>query len=167
MRVPWHEDSAYWGKLLDPMEVVTLWLAIDPSTPENGCMKVIPDSHHNGYSDDDIIEDKDAVFTGNIRKGQVDEERAVSCILKRGEYSLHHAKTIHGSARNTSPKRRCGYTMRYVSTASRFTPEHAYRPEHQIYLARGNDIAGNAYGDPTTVNKAWMNAYGCAILKGH
>ena len=35
-RVPWHEDSAYWGQVLDPMEVVTVWLAIDPSTPGNG-----------------------------------------------------------------------------------------------------------------------------------
>src|SRR5690349_17244800 len=36
-RVPWHEDSAYWGKTFDPMDVATVWLAIDPSTPENGC----------------------------------------------------------------------------------------------------------------------------------
>ena len=40
-RAPWHEDSAYWGQVLDPMEVVTIWLAIDPSTPENGCMRVL------------------------------------------------------------------------------------------------------------------------------
>lgn len=47
-RVPWHEDSAYWRRLLDPMEVVTVWLAIDPSWKENGCMFVIPKSHNTG-----------------------------------------------------------------------------------------------------------------------
>src|SRR5438552_2102955 len=31
-RVPWHEDSYYWKGMLDPMEVCTVWLAIDPST---------------------------------------------------------------------------------------------------------------------------------------
>src|SRR5204862_5551500 len=41
-RVPWHEDSAYWKGMLSPMQVVTVWLAIDPSTRENGAMHVIP-----------------------------------------------------------------------------------------------------------------------------
>src|SRR6478672_10647701 len=50
-RVPWHEDSAYWGKVLDPMEVVTVWLAVDPSTASNGCMRVIPGTHSFGYSE--------------------------------------------------------------------------------------------------------------------
>jgi len=42
MPVLWHQDGSYWP--LDPMEVVTLWLAIDDSLPENGCMRVIPGS---------------------------------------------------------------------------------------------------------------------------
>src|SRR5688572_31577683 len=44
-RVPWHEDSAYWKKMMHPHDVVTVWLAIDPSTRANGCMKVIPRTH--------------------------------------------------------------------------------------------------------------------------
>ena len=35
-RVPWHEDSAYWKGQIDPMEVCTVWLAIDPSTRLKG-----------------------------------------------------------------------------------------------------------------------------------
>src|SRR5208283_4596128 len=31
-RVPWHEDSAYWKGKIIPMEVCTVWLAIDPSS---------------------------------------------------------------------------------------------------------------------------------------
>ena len=41
--VLWHQDGSFWP--LDPMEVVTLWLAVDDSTPENGCMRVIPGTH--------------------------------------------------------------------------------------------------------------------------
>ncbi len=50
-RVPWHEDSAYWKGQLDPMEVATVWLAIDPSRRENGCMRVVPGSHRHPDSD--------------------------------------------------------------------------------------------------------------------
>jgi ectoine hydroxylase-related dioxygenase (phytanoyl-CoA dioxygenase family) len=37
--VLWHQDGAHWP--LEPMEVVTLWLAINDSTPENGGLRVI------------------------------------------------------------------------------------------------------------------------------
>lgn len=40
--VLWHQDGAFWP--LEPMNVVTLWLAVDDSTPENGCLRVIPGS---------------------------------------------------------------------------------------------------------------------------
>jgi len=157
-RVPWHEDSAYWGTVLDPMEVVTVWLAIDPAMPANGCMRVIPRTHHNGYSQYAPVPDaKKEVFSNEIKPGQFDEKTAVDCTLEPNECSLHHAKLIHGSNPNTSAIRRCGYTMRYVPASSKFRPDRA-RNAFQIYLARGKDRAGNEYGDPTTINKRWVEA---------
>lgn len=50
-RVPWHEDSAYWKDELHPVEVITVWLAIDRSLRENGCMMVIPRTHRTGRAD--------------------------------------------------------------------------------------------------------------------
>ena len=158
-RVPWHEDSAYWGKVLDPMEVVTVWLAIDASTPANGCMRVIPRTHHGGYSQYEPVADATKeVFATEIKKDQIDESEAVDCILQPNHCSIHHAKTIHGSNPNTSPHRRCGYTMRYVPATSSFRPGDFFASAFQIYLARGQDKAGNKYGDPTKPNERWINA---------
>src|SRR5438874_4226818 len=90
-RVPWHEDSAYWGQVLDPMEVVTVWLAIDPSTPVNGCMRVIPGTHHNGYSQYEPVKDASKeVFGTEIKKELLDESKAVDCILRPNFCSIHH-----------------------------------------------------------------------------
>src|SRR5258708_25946502 len=50
--VLWHQDGSYWP--LVPMEVVTLWLAVDDSTPENGCMRVIPRTHTIGIKEHKI-----------------------------------------------------------------------------------------------------------------
>jgi ectoine hydroxylase-related dioxygenase (phytanoyl-CoA dioxygenase family) len=160
-RVPWHEDSAYWAGLWEPMEAVTVWLALDDSTPENGCMRVIPGSHRNGYSSYAEVEDApQSVFATEIRTGQFDAASAVDCVLGRGEYSLHHAKCIHGSNANTSSRRRCGYTMRYISAHSRFASGDSERRQvHRCYLARGRDHAGNHYGEPFTVNQAWVDRY--------
>jgi chlorinating enzyme len=159
-RVPWHEDSAYWGTALDPMEVVTVWLAIDPATPTNGCMRVIPRTHTFGYSEYEPVKNpNDQVFNIEIKKGQYDESKAVDCVLKPNECSIHHAKMIHGSNPNTSSIRRCGYTMRYVPATSKFRPaDRVFGDVFQIYLARGQDRAGNKYGDPTKPNQAWIDA---------
>jgi chlorinating enzyme len=147
-RVPWHEDSAYWRGRLDPMEVVTVWLAIDPSTTENGCMRVIPGTHHHGFSEYEPVTDPSTqVFNTEIKRGLVDEGKAVDIVLKPNHASLHHGKLIHGSNANKGVMRRCGYTMRYIPTSVKFSVLPSF--PFQIYLARGKDKAGNSYGDPS------------------
>jgi ectoine hydroxylase-related dioxygenase (phytanoyl-CoA dioxygenase family) len=129
------------------MDVCTVWLAIDPSVKENGCMWVIPQTQHNGYSDYEAVDETANVFGTEIISSQRDDARAVPCVLQPGEASLHNGRTMHGSAANTSTLRRCGYTMRYISAATKFNEEkYGY---HQIYLARGKDRAGNNYADPS------------------
>jgi chlorinating enzyme len=151
-RVPWHEDSAYWRDMLSNMEVCTVWLAIDPSRLENGCMQVIPRTHNTGrqgFSDYDDVDTTKNVFPVEITKLQRDESKAVAIELEPGQASLHDGRIMHGSEPNTSNLRRCGYTMRYMSTRTRFNQEK-YGQYHQIYLARGKDHAGNQYSDPAT-----------------
>lgn len=142
-RVPWHEDSAYWKGMLDPMEVVTVWLALDPSTEENGCMRVVPRTLH-GYSEYEPCDAARNVFSSEIKRGQFDPSKAVALELQPNQCSLHDGRIIHGSNANTSSHRRCGYTMRYISTRTK----HSQNSWHQIYLACGRDHAGNAYADP-------------------
>ena len=155
-RVPWHEDSAYWRGQIEPMEIVTLWLAIDPSSPENGGMSVIPRTHreaHAGYSDYAEVDSSKNVFGTEIIQPQRDESRAVPCILQPNQASLHDARIMHGSPANTSSIRRCGYTMRYMSSACRLSEKQ--REFHNIYLARGRDLANQQYADPNE-NYQWL-----------
>ncbi|MDQ2717490.1 MAG: phytanoyl-CoA dioxygenase family protein [Chloroflexota bacterium] len=139
---PWHEDSAYWqGRISSYDKIVTVWLALDRSTRENGCMRVIPGTQHNGFSDYEEVDSARNTFPTQI-KG-LDESRAVYFELEPGECSLHDARIIHGATPNTSPHRRCGYTMRYLSTEIRVDPEK--NRGFTIWLARGKDLAGNSY----------------------
>jgi hypothetical protein len=148
-RVPWHEDSAYWKKMMQPHEVVTVWLAIDPSTRANGCMKVIPQTHagSGGFSEYEDRDIKSNIFAAEIRADQRDDSRAVYLELAPNRCSLHHAKLMHASDPNASDTRRCGYTMRYMSTRVKMNEDYC-GAWHQIYLARGRDHAGNHYADP-------------------
>jgi hypothetical protein len=145
-RVPWHEDSFYWREMIEPVEVVTIWLAIDPSTAENGAMQVIPRALH-GYSEYEDVDMSTHVFPIEIKAAMRDESKAVTIELQPNHASLHDAKLMHGSAANTSTLRRCGYTIRYVPIHVKFHPK--FKGGFHFYLARGQDRGGNVYGDPT------------------
>ena len=45
--VAWHQDASYWP--ITPSKTVTVWLAIDDATVENGAMQVIPTTHLQGH----------------------------------------------------------------------------------------------------------------------
>lgn len=149
-RVPWHEDSAYWKGKITPMEVCTVWLAIDPSTRVNGCMMVIPRTHNAGqfgFSDYEEIDITASVFGTEIVPGHRDDSERVYIELQANQCSLHNARIQHGSEPNTSTIRRCGWTLRFCPTRVKFN-EQAFGGAHQVYLAKGRDIGGNVYADP-------------------
>jgi len=148
-RVPWHEDSYYWRDMLSPMEVCTVWLAVDSSTTENGCMNVIPRTHDHGFSEYEDVDLAKNVFPTEIQKHQFDPAKAVAIELQQNQASLHDGKLMHGSEANTSAIRRCGYTMRYVPSHVVLN-EANYSKVHHLYLARGRDRSNgaNKYADP-------------------
>jgi ectoine hydroxylase-related dioxygenase (phytanoyl-CoA dioxygenase family) len=141
---PWHEDSAYWeGRLSEYDHIVTVWMALGgPSNRENGCMRVIPGSHHNGFSQYRPVDETVQTFHAEVI--DVDESKAVDFELERGECSLHDGRIIHGAKPNTSAIRRTGYTMRYFPASVKVMPVEQ-NEGWKVWLARGRDSAGNAY----------------------
>lgn len=130
--VLWHQDGAFWP--LDPMEVVTLWLAVDHSTPENGCVRLIPGTHTG-----EVYGLRPNTSVDNVLSAEsdtdVDESLAVDMVLAPGDVEVHHPGMVHGSNANTSPNRRAGLTIRYIPTSTRITaPEQPYP---SAFLLRG------------------------------
>ena len=145
---PWHEDSTYWkGRVSTMAGICTLWLALDETTPENGCMAVIPGTHQNGFSDYEPVDPASNLFGTQIKPEQVDESQAVYFVLQPNECSLHEARLIHGARANTSDRRRAGYTLRYFPTTSKvhLDGDNPFWSTHKLWLARGRDHAGNRY----------------------
>ncbi|MEV0390115.1 phytanoyl-CoA dioxygenase family protein [Nonomuraea sp. NPDC050643] len=137
--VLWHQDGAYWP--LEPMRVVTLWLAVDEATTENGCLRVIPGSHRDDLHALRQRDDVDNVL-GSESAVTVDESKAVDLVLSPGDVEVHHPNILHASNANTSPRRRCGLTIRYIPTSTRITSEQ--QPFVSALLLRG-DPGVNVY----------------------
>jgi hypothetical protein len=136
--ISWHQDATYWG--LDPPNVVTAWLSLADSAPENGCMRVVPGSHLNPLLPQvETYAPDNALSRGQEIAVAVDEAHAVDIVLRPGEMSLHHVAIVHGSRANHSQKPRIGIAVRYISPDAR-----QKGPERQIAaLARGRDSCGH------------------------
>ena len=130
--VLWHQDGSYWP--LQPMEAVTLWLAVDDSTQENGCMQVIPGTHVTQLQEMKSRPDTPSVLGSGIAEELVDTAKAVDVIVEAGGVSVHHPNLIHGSNPNTSSRRRAGLTIRYIPTSTRIVSETTWP---SAFLLRG------------------------------
>jgi Phytanoyl-CoA dioxygenase (PhyH) len=150
--VPWHQDGRYWP--IRPLATCTVWVALDDSTPDNGCMRFIPGSHRRGHTFQHRQDDRpDLALDFVLEDGDVDMATARDVVLPAGRMSLHDIYLVHGSNPNRSAKRRAGLAVRYMPATSLFDRAYGNRTTPQglttgfatrpIWLARGQDRAGN------------------------
>lgn len=112
--VSWHQDGTYWG--LSSPDVVTAWIALTPSFPENGCMQVVPGTHRAQVAHVDTFAEANLLSRGQEIRVEVRPEEVVPVVLQAGQMSLHHVLIFHGSEPNTADCRRVGFAIRYIPT---------------------------------------------------
>ena len=148
---PWHQDGHYWP--IRPLATCTVWVALEPSTVANGCLRVIPRSHQARQLHDHLHEERtDLTLNQRLAPGTFDENTAVNLELQPGQMSLHDVYMIHGAAANRSAQRRTGVALRYMPSTSLF--DRQLRPVHgqsgvpvdfaqrPLWLVRGVDRHG-------------------------
>jgi len=98
--VEWHQDWAFYPHTNDDLAAVGIMM--DDVDAENGPLNVIPGSHLGPIFDHHV----DGVFCGAMDPADVDIAKAVAMTGRAGSITIHHARTVHGSATNSSGKPR-------------------------------------------------------------
>ncbi|MCB9676121.1 MAG: phytanoyl-CoA dioxygenase family protein [Alphaproteobacteria bacterium] len=102
----WHQDASnrrygtdQWTDVDGRGSFVELAMAVDPMTPGNGPLRMIPGTHRLGF-----VADPE---TGAVPESLVDADRAVDVRLEPGDVAVFGPFVIHGSTENTgdSPRR--------------------------------------------------------------
>ena len=101
--VEWHQDWAFYPHTNDGLLACGLFL--DDVTDQNGPLQVIPGSHKGSVLNH---HSNSGVFCGAIDPDdpEFDKSKAVSLTGSAGSMSVHHVRTVHGSAPNHSDKSR-------------------------------------------------------------
>jgi hypothetical protein len=113
--LPWHQDGGnVWALDRDPL--VTIWVALDPATRENGCMDCIPGSHRLG-----LLSLYGSTVSEENVQAHCPPERAHPLEVPAGHAVLLHNWLIHRSGVNPSPIPRRAFTMCCMDGRTRST----------------------------------------------
>ncbi|MGH0035930.1 MAG: phytanoyl-CoA dioxygenase family protein [Myxococcota bacterium] len=108
--VPWHQDNGYTP--IDPPEYVTCTVGIDAHTRENGCLWIMPGSHHDGIRPH---HKRDGVFY----RGYDGDEHGVPVTMEAGEVLVFSSLTLHRTGPNRSSGPRRSWVVQYCRGDSR------------------------------------------------
>ncbi len=112
----WHQDYGYWYQngVLFP-DLVSVFIAADPCTIENGCLQVIPGSHKLGRIDHVLTGDQAGADLARVNH-VLQRLPLVHVEMNPGDTLFFHPNLLHRSDRNTSPNPRwsliCCYNAR-------------------------------------------------------
>ena len=103
----WHQDYGYWyyNGCLRP-DMLSCMIALDRTTPENGCLKVVRGSHKMGRIDHVPLTDKQNEADPKRMEEILARHEVVDVLLEPGDGFFFHCNTLHRSDRNTSDQRR-------------------------------------------------------------
>ena len=131
--VSWHQDSQYWG--LDTAKLVTVWVALSPSTIESGCMRVLPGSHLGPDLAHEETYHNDNMLTRGQSIDDINEDKAVNLVVDTGQAILFAFRIAHASYPNKTHDRRVGLAIRYIPPDT----QQQYSDQDSAALVRGVD----------------------------
>jgi hypothetical protein len=106
---PWHQDWAYWGG----SHKISVWVALDEATSENGCLQILPGSHRAAVEHDKVS--GVAGFGTRLDPSErgLDLSRAVTLPARPGTAIFFHDLTLHASLPNRSGRDRRALIITY------------------------------------------------------
>ncbi|MGI9644690.1 MAG: phytanoyl-CoA dioxygenase family protein [Ilumatobacteraceae bacterium] len=131
----WHQDMAYWPDTPDK-RTATLWLAIDESTVENGCMRFVPATNSESSLRAHVPQFGDRGESHALGTDLADGDEFVNVPIRRGDVTVHNERVMHGSGGNTTG----GFRRAYIIA---FRSEETVGIERQLGFTHSHNDAGD------------------------
>jgi phytanoyl-CoA hydroxylase len=140
----WHLDTPFWS--FSDRRAISIWVALDDATLENGCLFFIPGSHKlTSFDKITIGRNMDGIFDVYP---QLKNSRPVAAPMKAGSCSFHNGLTVHGANANMTPGFRRAMTCAYMPDGNRFNGEPNILPEAYLQSLKIGDLLNNDDQNP-------------------
>jgi len=113
----WHLDTPFWS--FHSPQALTMWLALDDMTPENGCMQYLPGSHRTARMDRNLSigSDFDGLFKIYPEWRKIEPAR-YPC--RAGTAIFHNGLAAHAAGANHSNRPRRAYAIAFMPDRATF-----------------------------------------------
>lgn len=96
----WHQDRRYWR--FSNNNLVSIWLALDDESSENGVLEFIPGSHKMQFSKEQF--DEKEYFSESYTQNKALIQTKVSTDLHKGDVVIFHSLLLHRANKNVTDK---------------------------------------------------------------
>ena len=146
----WHLDNPLWS--FHSRDAISIWIALDDATVENGCMCYLPGTHRtaehtrNGGIGSDF---------GSLFKAYPEWKtlRPVVGTMKRGDCGFHNGLTAHAAGPNITPGYRRAMTCGYMPDGSTFSGIKNILPTEYLETLKIGDVLNNDALNPVVWKK--------------
>lgn len=151
----WHQDYGYWyfNGCLYP-DMLSMFIAVDPCTRENGCLQVLRGSHkigrvEHGRFGEQVGADPERVAIAKQR------HELVYCLMEPGDAIFFHGNLLHASDANLSDKPRWGLICCY-NTKHNDPFKQSHHPNYTPLEKLPNDAIRTIGAKPSEAAQRFM-----------
>lgn len=145
----WHLDTPFWS--FSHREALSIWVALDDATVENGCLYFIPGSHKKTtYQNPGITKNMNEVFKFYPEFAQT---KPFVAAMKAGSASFHNGLCIHGAGANMTPGFRRAMTCAYMPQGATFNGIQNILTDEQVAKLKAGDELKDDNQNPLLYSK--------------
>jgi hypothetical protein len=155
----WHQDYGYWYQngVLFP-DLVSVFIAVDKATKENGCLQVIKGSHKMGRVNHILTGEQAGADMERVNEA-LKRLELVYCEMEPGDALFFHSNLLHRSDQNKSQNPRWSLICCY--NAARNDPyKESHHPRYTPLKKVGDDmikkVGTKRFGEDET-DSGWLD----------
>ncbi len=141
----WHLDNRYWS--FHSKHAISIWVALDDATVQNGCLYYIPGSHKQASFEKNV---NIGTNIGGLFNEYPDWAKIEPVVgeMKRGDCGFHNGLAAHGAGPNMTPYPRRAMTCGYMPDGSVFNGQKNILPEDYFNTLEVGDVLDNDEQNP-------------------
>ena len=147
----WHLDTPFWS--FSHREALSIWIALEDVTIQNGCLYFMPGSNHDTKFDKPGI----AASMGDIfdKYSKYKNVEPVASVIKAGSCSFHNGLNIHAAGPNMTNGTRRAMTCAFMPDGSTFNGNKNVLPQEYFETLKVGDVLDNDTHNPMVYHKSW------------
>ena len=146
----WHLDNPYWS--FHSRDAISIWVALDDATMQNGCLYYLPGSHKTATFDNVGIGEN----IGDIFRvyPEWSEIMPVPAIMKAGSCGFHNGLIAHGAGANMTPGWRRAMTCGFMPDGATFNGKQNVLSDEQVARLTIGDVIDDDSQNPLIYHRA-------------